>query len=525
MRTIVYQIKLLEPVLVTALEGDPNSAITLPYLPGSVLRGAFLAEFLQNNGKIDAGNEEVRELFFNGQTLFINGYPDCLGRRSLPMPLSWFSEKKSNGLEITDFAQALTDSAGDWKRVNQPFFISEEPGRLYPVKPIERISLHVQRDRVKGRPSRDEGAVYRYISLQAGQTFHAAVCCTSQKAYETISQLIDGEHKLGGSRSGGYGLVEFIKLDEEIPENGWQEYLPASIPPSDHLKVTFLSDALIRNKHGQWCVDPEAITEALQSLLGVPLKLMKVQDRSKVFLDTRMVGGFNRKWGLPIPQAAAVRMGSVLVYERPNCSQEVLAQTLATGLGDRREEGFGRIAFDWLEAEKPEWRVDKLPDTDSEKLPGLNEPGPDHDLALTILDRLFVRHIEERITKLSNNWGENIKGPSKSQLSRLLETFSNVVFLKPEEGRPILREYFVKLEKRRITRDQFNQDRVAGKKLLEWLKYRVEDSEAVWKDLDLEELPEIGGLHPQKTNQISYRTNMRLVIATLARAMKSREQK
>ena len=41
-----YQITLEEPALLTSLSGDPNSAVSLSYLPGSVLRGAAVAAWL-----------------------------------------------------------------------------------------------------------------------------------------------------------------------------------------------------------------------------------------------------------------------------------------------------------------------------------------------------------------------------------------------------------------------------------------------------------------------------------------------
>ena len=43
MNVINYQITLLEPTLVTALQGDPNSSVAFDYLPGSVLRGVSSA--------------------------------------------------------------------------------------------------------------------------------------------------------------------------------------------------------------------------------------------------------------------------------------------------------------------------------------------------------------------------------------------------------------------------------------------------------------------------------------------------
>ena len=46
MKVINYRIDLLEPTLVTSLQGDPNSAVAFDYLPGSVLRGILIGKYL-----------------------------------------------------------------------------------------------------------------------------------------------------------------------------------------------------------------------------------------------------------------------------------------------------------------------------------------------------------------------------------------------------------------------------------------------------------------------------------------------
>ena len=96
MKTIIYRLTLLEPVLVTALDGDPNSAVAFDYLPGSVLRGALIGQYLRVNNispkQFNAGNDEIQRLFFNGGTRFLNGYPVERNQRTLPVPESWQSK-------------------------------------------------------------------------------------------------------------------------------------------------------------------------------------------------------------------------------------------------------------------------------------------------------------------------------------------------------------------------------------------------------------------------------------------------
>ncbi len=47
MKAILYRLRLLEPVLVAqAGAGEENSAVALPYIPGSAIRGALAARWL-----------------------------------------------------------------------------------------------------------------------------------------------------------------------------------------------------------------------------------------------------------------------------------------------------------------------------------------------------------------------------------------------------------------------------------------------------------------------------------------------
>ena len=42
MKAITYTITLEQPVLVTSLDGDPNSGVAFDYIPGSVIRGMII---------------------------------------------------------------------------------------------------------------------------------------------------------------------------------------------------------------------------------------------------------------------------------------------------------------------------------------------------------------------------------------------------------------------------------------------------------------------------------------------------
>src|SRR5438105_4274925 len=123
MKVINYHITLLEPTLVTALQGDPNSAVAFDYLPGSVLRGVLIGKYLGSKSA-DTSDSTLRRLFFDGTTRYLNGYPlDAYDHPSLPVPVSWqrvkdqAKDKEGKIFDIFDFAVEAQDDKQQWQPV------------------------------------------------------------------------------------------------------------------------------------------------------------------------------------------------------------------------------------------------------------------------------------------------------------------------------------------------------------------------------------------------------------------------
>ncbi|MCB0086236.1 MAG: hypothetical protein KDE47_35085, partial [Caldilineaceae bacterium] len=77
MIAIQYTITLLEPLLASGIEGDPNTKRSLDYIPGSMIRGALIGQYLrqQRRNLLDANDYKERRLFLDEKTRFLNAYP------------------------------------------------------------------------------------------------------------------------------------------------------------------------------------------------------------------------------------------------------------------------------------------------------------------------------------------------------------------------------------------------------------------------------------------------------------------
>ncbi len=516
---IDYAIKLEEPVLLTGLEGDPNSSVSYDFIPGSVLRGVFIGR----DGRIsDANDENKKRLFFNEtSTQFLNGHlaiqihEQGTMRRSDPVPLSWkrpkYPSDQPNQLcqtDVYDLAIQKNDagekSVGGWW--------SADSHCVYRTKPKRRIAVHTTRNRQAGRAKGSmleareegeiEGAVFRYESLAKGQTFYARIICDSSDE-ATIKGWFGTDKSftanIGGSRSGGYGRVE-ISLITTAP---YAHQQPASY--KNGVVVTLLSDLLLRDdKTGNWSGDPQDVCTALG--LG---------SATEMFVDMRPIGGFNRKWGLPLPQKVAFRAGSVFVFD--NATLPVNAsQLIEKGIGCQRNEGFGRVAFNLHT--KSTWNKPLQPFTATISIPNaLSDDSDSQNMAKTIMHNLISAELDAIVVQEANGIRFENK-MSRSQLGRLRlkiqDTIRNSELFNVDE-------WADNVNKRSVARKQYQSTKVGNKPLLNWLEQTVNADEIVGQSNSfITKIPSIGGVQPTLSHQLVTQTNQRIVNAVLKRMQK-----
>ncbi len=456
MIALTFAITASEPLLLTALQGDPNSAVSLPYIPGSVLRGMFIGAYLRKHGlneldlttdtapstELDQATSKRRNrqknqakkkkdrqqqpdphlmatakrLFFDQHTQFLNAYPSIEGQRSLPLPRSLRYEKR------TQLHAGLWDSAATnfsppenrpLKGIKGGFGLVTSQGLQLGPSAETVINIHTARHRGKGRATREDGAVFRYEALAPGQTFQAAVICQNHADAQDLQALFfnSAEHPacwawIGGSRSAGYGKVN---LETPIIDDTWNEYASASQADADTHTITLLSDLILRDQFGSYGGDLSAYLKQRYCL---------EVDSARSSIATTIVGGFNRKWGLPLPQAQAFAMGSTLVV-KGDISK--LHQRIDSGLGERRYDGFGRIALNWRPHTEDNGKITIAQPT--EPAEPAEAPAPvrfnlSNPTTELVVERILRQRFEQRLLNLSARL--RITGDiSPTQLARL----------------------------------------------------------------------------------------------------------
>lgn len=483
MKTLSFEIALEQPVIIARpSSGEENSSESYDFIPGSSLRGAFISLYLHNNPGVDISHHaQCRHWFFNGEHCFLNAYPVLPPeqRRMLPTPLSWRVEKEEKGtdyVEISDFAVTEEINLESPVALGAHFAQFVDPHDVVLTNTQRTLSPH--NASISRQVKRAEDSfVFQYDVLTAGQTLSAAICGPDVDKLQQELEISDGMIMfLGGSRSANYGRARLH--DVQLLET-WQEYTPLSAPNPQKLIITLLSDAILVDNYGN------SITTPAPYLHCQPIES---------FRKTRLVGGFNRKWGLPLPQATAVMAGSVFVFDRDQVDRQVLADIAVTGIGERRAEGFGRIAIDWNTLETPrripmEQRMVEIEDA-PELCPDSKE------LAQRMAERQLRMILNNRILE-AISLIEVDSPPNKTQLSQLRQAAKNSL---ASQSLNTLRDCLEGMKQ--TARQQFEGARVTYshdqvERLGEWLKMGLTDNfndeKNFWKLIDPGQFPSVAG--------------------------------
>ncbi len=490
---IKYRLTLEAPLVLSLPGGDANSAETFSFVTGSSILGALAHSWLQNPLPGNPAEQpEFRSLFLDGSVRYCHAYPEGEGgERLLPAPLSLHIEK---GMEsqvydlswpekedvLYDADMGRTRDLIPWGRKYVRFADRDVKYR----EPRLTSRIHHQRDRRLGRATEASGEIFSYISLERGERFIGRILIEKPELSEKLQSLLSkGNLRLGRSKSAQYGGEARVEVLEECQaEKGSPELLevgePVPVSPG-RMVITLLSDYLGTNQHGHYTAD-SLLPEIESKLETGPRGLRCVA----AFTRVAKVSGYVSHWRMPRPVRPAVRAGSVFVLELlSNIDPKKLGDLLWNGIGDRKAEGFGRIAIDWhgvgdedggsfiynlaedanLEVEKALQSAldpaDDLPCSRSEAL-----------LALT-RKRLLQNAIEGALIAAGEQLvrpGHQVKGTSKALLGRLRAC------LRTAENPQSLLD-FLDACRNKPAEKQMNRCAIGGETLREWLEHLFAD--------------------------------------------------
>lgn len=519
MKALVLTLNALEPLLLAKPEsGEENSANSYDYIPGSAIRGAIIHAWLRRQSRQELnlrGDSQDRKLFFDGGCRFLNGYPMHAEtkRRCLPAPFTWQvpkDEVNADPAAFINLALHAPEADETYKSHSCNFFSTLGDGIRLQKTRMTQTPHNASAD--ANRKDAESSTVFRYISIGSGQGFQSAILCDQEKQLDLIKDcLVEEVMFLGGSHRAGYGR---IGVSVEFKEK-WEEYQPEGcLGEADTISVTLLSDALIRDRDGRSGLGFDA---ALSQWLGLSQPLKHLDSSS---WRLALAGGYNRKWGLPLPQDYVFQAGSTFVYQAADFGRWPEEQRLQQGIGERRAEGFGRLGLNLSVKESFEGRIAQSIQTAAET-PAMELSVTSRELARQLADSRFKNLLDRRLAEfISKKVDEVSRPPRKAQLSRM-RSAANRAYAR-NDLHP-LAEHIDNLK--RDSAAQFEECYIDGQPMKDWLSNLVTAPDAVKLLFGNQpiELPAVGGETARiQDYQARYTA---LAVSGLMRALAKKEDK
>ncbi|RMD60663.1 hypothetical protein D6833_09370, partial [Candidatus Parcubacteria bacterium] len=207
--------------------------------------------------------------------------------------------------------------------------------------------------------------------------------------------------------------------------------------------------------------------------------------------------------------------GSVFVYPAQDDLLERLQSLETSGIGERRAEGFGRIAVNWHRAaeitpvEKP---------APSKPLPFTLQSDDSVRLAQRMVERMLRQKLDRALIAAVNR-SKIQNPPSNAQLSRMRIVARRA--LSQNDAQVIIR-HLDRMKK--AARDQFQRAKVGNgnERLDDWLRARAENVQGIWNLLQVNQnqRPVLGGIQPEWTETLALEYTVRLLDRVLQKAQK-----
>lgn len=353
-------VRLDEPVVIAARGEAGNQYDSLPYIPGNVLLGTLATMAAERRNLADPDEyKKFVSLFLRGGVLFSTLYPAHHPKKNfiypaMPAPLAlqtcsvvpFQGDQGGHGVYTAwDQSDKCPKCDSRLEPINGFMLLRRLPPHTF--TPGQTPELHIHVDEKTGRVK--SGQLYGYTVLNAGQYFVGELICFGEEAWNQLQEIAGISEgapliwRMGKARRRGYGKVTAWL---ERRDNGSLVWI--QLPLEDRVKdvsqpitMTLLTDTIILNCWGQQVLG--FTLDWLEEALG----LGKIEIL-EAFTCARNIDGFNAWLGLPRWRDTALTAGSVVRFKLnspPKDWKERLQKLEIEGIGVRRNEGFGRVAF------------------------------------------------------------------------------------------------------------------------------------------------------------------------------------
>jgi hypothetical protein len=333
-----FKCELLTDVILNQKAASEGANQTLDFIPGSNFLGIVASKIYK------AESKESLEIFHSGKVRFGDAHPANGENRTLRMPTALYFPKGQSEKERQHYVHhEIADPSSEELRKIQlkqersgyaDFTgISSGGGTAIRFKVKTDFAIKSAYDRIHRRS--EDKQMFGYQSMGKGTVFYFTVEIDDElSAYaDNIKEALEGEKRIGRSRSAQYGLVNIKKYD------GFKE-VKSGETREDNLLVIYAESRLIfLDENGQPTFQP-----SFEQLVGKKETNKEVEkilwDKSQ--LRTFQYAPYNYRRRCFDTDRCGIEKGSVIVVQ---LKDKIDISKLPTHLGSYLNEGFGKVIY------------------------------------------------------------------------------------------------------------------------------------------------------------------------------------
>jgi CRISPR-associated protein Csx10 len=227
------------------------------------------------------------------------------------------------------------------------------------------MRMHAVVDDVSGRPQTSTGGPFTYVAIKPGTLFRAEVW--AETGTQIRRDALTGRQRIGASRKDDYGLVRIRVVDPPKLEDEHK-----ALRKGEVFTALAVTDLVLTGSRGQADPSMDAWARELSAVLGTQVTPYEEtpeaagdEVKDGPWLKYVRYEGWQRSWGLGRPSIVGIARGSVAEFRAGGeVAAESIESLVATGVGVRRAEGFGRVVVNPRQLSGANLRMSLFPGAD-----------------------------------------------------------------------------------------------------------------------------------------------------------------
>jgi len=432
MHHIKFNIKTEAPILISSNSGDANMVSTLDHIPGTVLSGIFAWKYIDKM-KLDFAKAQEDDFFYrcflNSGLCFSNAYILKESQYFYPTPFS-IQHKKNDENKLYDL---LVNDVEEQTKTNDNYCSIIGEDQLNIVSPAKSLNFHHNRNR-EDKDEREK-IIYNYESINEGQEFSGKILGSKKDLENFINNFNKSIRiNIGRSKNIQYGKATIEFLSKE-PEEFFSDLDIVNQEIETEFIMTLLSPAIIYNENGFSTNSLSDFKKLIAENLSIPKENI---DINKSFIKSDTIENFVSIWRLKKPSETALSAGSCFKVSIKIWDENIKKQLFELqkkGIGERRNEGFGRFVLNWQNLDTETYCIsdfkNKKPDEFKEAPPIIGT-----NIVKNIINIEYRKETQYRALSDCYEFSRNI--PSNSIIGRLEIIIKNLD--NPEKFCSIIKE-------------------------------------------------------------------------------------